>query len=79
VAISCKIDGGSRALRLGELIVQCELPTVHCAMTMQSQADLPPDPMVLHTIVWEAGQQLGIYASVVQPGCVAMGDVVDIQ
>jgi uncharacterized protein YcbX len=68
-----------RALRLGELIVQCELLTARCAMTMQSQADLPPDPMVLRTIVREAGQQLGIYASVVQPGCVAVGDVVDIQ
>jgi uncharacterized protein len=68
-----------RTLRLGELIVQCELPTARCAMTIQSQANPPQDPMVLRTIVREAGQQLGIYASVVQPGCVAVGDVVDIQ
>jgi MOSC domain-containing protein len=30
-----------RTLRLGELIVQCELPTVRCVMNIQSQADLP--------------------------------------
>jgi MOSC domain-containing protein YiiM len=35
--------------------------------------------MVLRTIVRQAGQQLGIYASIVQPGRVAVGDVVDIQ
>ena len=33
-----------RTLRLGELIVQCELPTARCVMTIQSQADLPLDP-----------------------------------
>ena len=32
----------------------------------------------LGTAVREAGQRLGIYASVVQPGCVAVGDAVDM-
>jgi hypothetical protein len=48
-------------------------------MTIRAQADLPQDLVVLRTIVREAGQQLGIYASIVQPGRVAVGDVVDIQ
>ncbi len=69
----------SRTLRLGEVLVQCELPTARCAMTMQAQADLPKDPTVLRTIVREAGQELGIYASVVHPGCVAVGDEVEIR
>jgi uncharacterized protein YcbX len=68
-----------RTLRLGELVVRCELPTARCAMTIQAQADLPKDPTVLRTIVREAGQQLGIYASMVQPGRVAMGDAVDVR
>jgi len=48
-------------------------------MTMQAQADLPNDPTILRTIVREAGQPLGIDASVVQPGYVAMEDVVDVR
>jgi uncharacterized protein YcbX len=68
-----------RTLRLGELVVQCELPTPRCGMTIQAQADLAQDPTVLRTIVCEAGQELGIYASVVQPGHVAVGDVVELR
>lgn len=67
-----------RTLRLGELVVHCELPTVRCAMTIQAQADLPKDPTVLRTIVREAGQQLGIYASTVQPGRVSVGAAVEL-
>jgi hypothetical protein len=47
-------------------------------MTIQAQADLPRDPSVLRTIVQVAGQELGIYASVVQPGRLAVGDEVEI-
>jgi MOSC domain-containing protein YiiM len=45
---------------------------------MLAQANLPNDPSVLRTIVREAGQQLGIYASVIHPGRVAVGDVVEL-
>jgi uncharacterized protein YcbX len=68
-----------RTLRLGELVVECELPTARCGMTMQAQGDLPKDPTVLRTIVREAGQQLGIYASVSYPGHVSVGDVVELR
>jgi uncharacterized protein len=66
-----------RTLQMGELAVQCEMPTARCRMTMHAQADLPTDPTVLRTIVREAGQQLGIYASVIHPGRVAKGDMVE--
>jgi uncharacterized protein YcbX len=56
-------------------VVRCEMSTARCEMTVQAQAALPKDPTVLRTIVREAGQQLGIYASVLQPGRVAAGDV----
>ena len=67
-----------RTLRMGELVVQCEMPTARCRMTMQAQAELANDPTVLRTIVREAGQQLGIYASVIHPGRVALDDVVEL-
>jgi MOSC domain len=68
-----------RTLRLGEVVVQGGRPTAHCVMTIQAQGDRPNDPTVLRTIVREAGQPLGIYASVVRPGRVAVGDVVDVR
>jgi uncharacterized protein YcbX len=68
-----------RSLRLGELSVRCEMPTARCGMTIQAQAELPKDPTVLRTIVREAGQHLGIYASVIHPGRVAVSDVVELQ
>lgn len=69
---------GGAALRLGPLRLRCEIPTMRCSMTMQAQAGLPKDPRVLRTIVRDAGQNLGIYASVEAPGRVAAGDEVEL-
>ncbi|MEJ7577744.1 MAG: MOSC N-terminal beta barrel domain-containing protein [Pyrinomonadaceae bacterium] len=67
-----------QALRLGELTLKCELPTVRCGMTTHAQAELPKDPTVLRTVVREAGQNLGIYASVVSSSCIVVGDAVEL-
>lgn len=68
----------SRMLRLGELILKCETPTIRCGMTIHAQAELPKDPTVLRTIVRDAGQNLGIYASVMNSHRIAVGDVVEL-
>jgi uncharacterized protein len=68
-----------RILHIGEVAVRCEMPTARCSLTTRAQADLPKDLTVLRTIVREAGQQLGIYASVSHPGRVAVGDVVELR
>jgi MOSC domain-containing protein YiiM len=47
-------------------------------MTIQMQADLPKDPSILRSIVKDADQNLGIYASVVSGGEVQVGDVVEV-
>ena len=67
----------NRAVRIGGFVVRGELLTVRCAMPMHAQADLPRDPTVLRTIVREAAQCLGLYASVIEPGSVAVGDAVE--
>ncbi len=67
-----------RMLRLGESSVKCEIPTVRCGMTTHAQAGLPKDSTVLRSIVQDAGQYLGIYGSVVNSGCVAVGDAVEL-
>lgn len=41
--------------------------------------DLPKDSTVLRTIVRDAAQNLGMYASVIAPGDVAVGDMVELR
>jgi hypothetical protein len=64
-------------IRIGGFVVKGKLLTVRCAMPMHAQAGLPRDPTVLRTIVREANQCLGLYASVIEPGSVAAGDAVE--
>lgn len=71
-------EWGGRELRLGSLAVKCEMPTVRCSMTIQAQEGLPKDPQILRTIVRDAGQNLGAYASVAAPGRVAVGDAAEL-
>ncbi|MDE2180309.1 MAG: MOSC N-terminal beta barrel domain-containing protein [candidate division NC10 bacterium] len=71
-------DWVGRVVRIGDLVVKGELPTIRCAMPMHAQADLPRDPSVLRTIVREANQCLGVYASVIEAGSVGTGDPVEL-
>jgi uncharacterized protein YcbX len=65
-------------IRIGGFEAAGQLPTVRCAMPTHAQGGLPRDPSVLRTIVREADQCLGLYASVARPGWVAVGDSVDV-
>jgi uncharacterized protein YcbX len=67
-----------RTLRIGSVEVKCEMPAVRCGMTMNAQTGLPKDPAVLRTIVKEADQNLGVYASVITIGQVGEGDRVEL-
>ncbi len=71
-------EWGGRKLRIGSVELNSEIPTVRCGMTMQAQESLPKDPSVLRSIVKDANQNLGVYASVVQSGGISIGDPVDL-
>lgn len=71
-------EWGGRKVRVGGVELQCELPTVRCGMTIQAQAGLEKDPSILRTIVRDANQNLGIYASVAVPGVVKVGGTVEL-
>lgn len=71
-------DWVARAIRIGGFNIKGEVPTIRCAMPMHAQADLPRDPSVLRTIVRDANQCLGLYASVIDAGSVATGDSVEL-
>jgi hypothetical protein len=67
-----------RTLRLGSVELKCEIPTMRCGMTTHAQSELPKDPSVLRSIVKDADQNLGLYASVVKAGKVSEGDVAEV-
>lgn len=69
----------SQKLLIGSAVVQCQIPTARCGMTTHAQKGLPKDPSVLRTIVKDADQNLGTYASVAVPGVVKVGDSVEIR
>jgi len=68
-----------RELRIGEsLRVRVTQRTERCAMTVLEQDDLPRDPRVLKRISHEADLCLGVYARVLAPGRVRIGDSVTV-
>lgn len=69
-------DWGGRELQIGSAIFKMEVPVPRCSMTMSAQPGLPKDPSVLRTIVREAAQNLGVYATVKRPGTARVGDEV---
>lgn len=71
-------EWGGRKLHVGSVELKCEIPTVRCGMTIQAQAGLEKDPSILRTIVRDADQNLGVYASVLKSGAVKVGDLVEL-
>lgn len=71
-------EWAGKNLRIGSVELKCEIPAMRCGMTMQAQDGLPKDPSVLRSIVKDANQNLGVYASVSKPGKVKAGDSVEL-
>jgi len=74
-----ELEWCGRTLALGGARLRIEMPCVRCVMTTLPQADLPKEPLVLRTIVRDAAQNLGVYATVVSPGEVATDDAVVLE
>jgi MOSC domain-containing protein len=76
-----------RRLTIGTAVFEVTAPTPRCVMTTLPQGDLPRDRQILRTVaranrlefagfgIWAC---LGVYASVVEPGEIALGDAVTL-
>lgn len=73
IVLEAKGEDGwlGRTLGVGEVKLLVTHPTGRCVMTTLAQADLPADPKVLRAL--DQGV-FGVYARVVRPGRVAVGD-----
>lgn len=67
-----------KTLTIGNVQLKVSQETKRCVMTTLSQGDLPKDPNILRTIVRNNAGSFGVYASVVKPGRVNIGDIVEI-
>src|SRR5215469_13255844 len=64
-----------REIVIGDaLVVRAARPTVRCVMTTLPQAELGTAPAVLQTLTEQNAASLGIYAEVLRPGMVRIGD-----
>lgn len=64
-------------LRVGSALVDVTIGCPRCVMITHAFADLPRDPGLMRTVVREASQCIGVYASVREPGIVREGDSVE--
>ena len=71
-------EWNGQKLRVGSVVLQCDIPTMRCGMTMNAQEGLAKDPSILRSIVRDANQNLGVYAKVATPGEVRLGDVAEL-
>jgi uncharacterized protein YcbX len=67
-----------RTLRIGSASIDVGHPCPRCVMITHGFADLPPDPGLMRTVVREADQNVGSYATVAQPGEIRVGDPVEL-
>lgn len=66
-------------LAIGQAVFMVDGPCPRCVMTTLAQGDLPRDPGVLRTTVRQHAGDVGVYASVIRGGAVAVGDVVELE
>jgi uncharacterized protein len=67
-----------KRLQIGSVILRAEMACPRCAMTTHGFDDLPKDPTIMRALVRENGGNLGLYASIEQPGTVQSGDRVTV-
>jgi hypothetical protein len=71
-------EWAGKTLRLGGATLQVEMECPRCIMTIHGFAELPRDPTIMRALVQANGGNLGVYATVLEPGPVQLGDALEI-
>jgi uncharacterized protein YcbX len=69
---------GSTARVGNTLRIRFERSSERCVMTNEAQRDLPHSPLILRAIAQTHDMRLDALATVAQPGCVRLGDTVEL-
>ena len=70
-----EFDWAGRRFAIGTAVVEVLNDGPRCAaITKQISPDVPADRSILRHVVKDLGQAVGVYATVVQPGVVTVGD-----
>jgi len=72
-------EWSGRTMRIGATRIKLEMPTVRCVIPTLDQPNLRKDPSVLRTIVRDAAQNPGAYATIANGGTIALGDEVALE
>ncbi len=72
-------EWSGRTIRIGATRIKLEMPCVRCVIPTLDQPNLRKDPSVLRTIVRDAAQNLGAYATIATGGTIALGDKVELE
>ena len=72
-------EWSGRTVRIGATRIKLEMPCVRCVIPTLDQPNLRKDPSVLRTIVKDAAQNLGAYATIAAGGTIALGDKVALE
>lgn len=67
-----------RRIRIGRALLEATVPCPRCVMITRGFDDLPEDSALMRAVVREAGHEIGIYARVIEPGPVTLGDTADL-
>jgi uncharacterized protein YcbX len=73
-----EIGWAGRRLRIGGATLAATIPCPRCVMITHGFDDLPRDTGLLRTVVQHANQNVGVYASVAEPGAVRVGDPIEL-
>jgi MOSC domain-containing protein len=68
-----------RVLRIGGLRIRVDKRDQRCAVVTVDPVTLARDPAILRAIARQRNARLGVYGSTVEPGQIAVGDLVKLQ
>jgi uncharacterized protein YcbX len=70
-----EFDWRGRRARVGSATIEFGAPCPRCVMvTREIDASIPADPAILRHVVRDLDQNFGVYATIVEPGRVQLGD-----